>query len=560
MYAPILASRYLRSRVIPLVAVAAVALCVALVIIVVSVMTGFLDMVKQSGRTLMGDVAISYQIRGLPRYERLIELLEARAEVHAAAPVIDGWGLLRMPYPEPDAGDTETVQFWATDPERFARVTGFAGTLHWRPLDPAHSEEIDPEDFRRDLTEEMGPEGLQEMLDEGLTLTHSSAEGGEMPGVVLGLHVSDANRRLSGKGYRPFYGKYGYWWMPRFKVVLTTLPPDTLSTSPQPQSAVLQVVNEFASGVFLIDDTRIFVPLEVGQRLLNLGESKIVDDEGEETGDVDPARSTMVIVRAAEGIDPPALRSIVSEVYAAYRAELAGDQSLDLRAVPPPVGEGVVIQTWEEQQASLTGPIEKERELMRTLFSLVYLVCAGLVLAIFWAIVYEKTRDIGILRSIGASRVGISLIFLRYGLIIGVLGALVGAGLAWLVVRNINHIHTMLGHPPLGLAIAAGAAGVGCALWLIADLRRDLLLPVVLKVLGVSLLSLICAVVLIMRSRGGIVIWDPAVYYFNEIPSQMDLVTTATTMLGAVIFSVLGAFLPAARAADTDPVKALRYE
>ena len=89
MYAPILASRYLRSRVIPLVAVAAVALCVALVIIVVSVMTGFLDMVKQSGRTLMGDVAISYQIRGLPRYERLIELLEARAEVHAAAPVIE---------------------------------------------------------------------------------------------------------------------------------------------------------------------------------------------------------------------------------------------------------------------------------------------------------------------------------------------------------------------------------------------------------------------------------------------------------------------------------------
>ena len=56
MYHALLTNRYLTSRVIPLIAVAAVALCVALVIIVVSVMTGFLDMVKSSGRKLMGDV------------------------------------------------------------------------------------------------------------------------------------------------------------------------------------------------------------------------------------------------------------------------------------------------------------------------------------------------------------------------------------------------------------------------------------------------------------------------------------------------------------------------
>ncbi|MHC4710062.1 MAG: hypothetical protein ACYTA3_06480 [Planctomycetota bacterium] len=50
MYHALLTNRYLTSRVIPLIAVAAVALCVALVIIVVSVMTGFLDMVRSSGR------------------------------------------------------------------------------------------------------------------------------------------------------------------------------------------------------------------------------------------------------------------------------------------------------------------------------------------------------------------------------------------------------------------------------------------------------------------------------------------------------------------------------
>ena len=53
VYASLLANRYLTSRVIPLIAVLAVALNVALVVIVVSVMTGFLDMLRNSGRTLM---------------------------------------------------------------------------------------------------------------------------------------------------------------------------------------------------------------------------------------------------------------------------------------------------------------------------------------------------------------------------------------------------------------------------------------------------------------------------------------------------------------------------
>ena len=100
MYHALLTNRYLTSRVIPLIAVAAVALCVALVIIVVSVMTGFLDMVRSSGRTLMGDVIVSYSVKGIPYYERLIERIERLPEVAAATPVVDSWGLLKMPYPE----------------------------------------------------------------------------------------------------------------------------------------------------------------------------------------------------------------------------------------------------------------------------------------------------------------------------------------------------------------------------------------------------------------------------------------------------------------------------
>ena len=60
VYTQLLVRRYLSTRIIPLIAVAAVGLCVALVVIVVSVMSGFLDNLRASGRTLMGDVVISY--------------------------------------------------------------------------------------------------------------------------------------------------------------------------------------------------------------------------------------------------------------------------------------------------------------------------------------------------------------------------------------------------------------------------------------------------------------------------------------------------------------------
>jgi len=58
----------------------------------------------------------------------------------------------------------------------------------------------------------------------------------------------------------------------------------------------------------------------------------------------------------------------------------------------------------------------------------------------------------------------------------------------------------------------------------------------------------------------GFVVWDPSVYYFSRIPSQVDWFTAWITVAGAIVFSVLGASVPAARAADIDPVRALRYE
>ena len=142
------------------------------------------------------------------------------------------------------------------------------------------------------------------------------------------------------------------------------------------------------------------------------------------------------------------------------------------------------------------------------LFLLLFIsfVAVFLILAIFWSMVSEKTKDIGVLRSIGAGRLGVAWLWLRYGVVIGLSGALLGSALAHVVVWNINPIHEWLG--------------------------RAL----------------------------GLVIWDPSVYYFPEIPHEVIPWKAGVVLLGGVTFSVLGALIPAVKAARMDPVRALRFE
>ncbi|MHC4220474.1 MAG: ABC transporter permease [Planctomycetota bacterium] len=533
MYHALLTNRYLTSRVIPLIAVAAVALCVALVIIVVSVMTGFLDMVRASGRTLMGDVIIAYPVSGIPYYERLIDRLKELPGASAATPVVDSWGLLKMPYPDGLNKETETVQVWGIEPESFAKVTGYGDTLYWRPHTTDELAEMLDDDPRRLLNESLPGEtttAAERLYADALSLDDSRTS---RPGIVLGLHVSVGNVRQSDGSIRPM--NEGYWWMPRHEVILTMLPVDTEGGLQAPESYSFPVVNEFFSGVFLIDDKRVMVPLDIAQNRLHLDGGDILDPEqiDEATGlpvviGVDPPKATLVLVRAADGVSPDELLAQIEPAYDAFRDELMTD---DTALVKPPLrAMGLSIKTWEQQQAQFIEPIEKERELMRTLFSLVYLVCAGLVLSIFWAIVYEKTRDIGILR------------------------------FAWTVVRNINAIHSAMGEPPITLAVVTG---VTAGLALIATVvrgRTGRLLPIVLGTLITVTLAAIGGLIVWVERAGGIVIWDPSVYYFSVIPNEVDMVSAGFTMVGAVVFSLIGAFLPAAKAADTDPVKALRYE
>ena len=548
MYAAQLANRYLTSRIIPLIAVGAVALCVALVVIVVSVMSGFLDMLKSSGRTLMGDVVINYPVRGLPWYQDLIREIESLPEAEAATPLIDTYGLVRMPYPPGADKEVVTANVWGIEPQGFERVTDFSRSLYWKPpTDEAAAAAMAADDPRRMLAPQIEADGrsLRQF-------------GTDIPGLVMGIHVSIVNERMRDGSYRTRSG----WFMPDQRVTLTLVPISGKGTVAEPTERIFPVVNEFRSGVYQIDKNRVLIPLEEAQRMLRLDEGLQYDLDAPPNADgsqpvlgKSPARVHRVLVRAKPGVTPAALRDAVQDAYVRFAMAAAADPA---KVVKPPRPEVVSILTWEQHLRDLIGPVEKEREMMRILFSIVYLVCAGLVLSIFWAIVQEKSRDIGILRSIGASRPGVLWIFLQYGLVIGAAGGVVGIGLGWLVINNINAIHETIGEDaPRWSWILAFALSVGALIMSLRGARRGVLLPTLLWLVGGVTLGLVGAGLLAHR---GTLIWDPAVYYFSTIPNRVDWFTAALTWVGAVVFSVLGASVPAAKAADIDPVRALRYE
>ena len=128
------------------------------------------------------------------------------------------------------------------------------------------------------------------------------------------------------------------------------------------------------------------------------------------------------------------------------------------------------------------------------------------ILAIFSMIVVEKTRDIGIMKALGASTAGIRGIFLGYGLLLGAVGSGVGMVGGLLFVRYINEIESLLS-----------------------------------RVTGRK-------------------VFDDTIYYFDKIPTIVQPFTVAWIVCGALLIAVMASIWPAQRAARLHPVKALRSE
>jgi lipoprotein-releasing system permease protein len=165
-----------------------------------------------------------------------------------------------------------------------------------------------------------------------------------------------------------------------------------------------------------------------------------------------------------------------------------------------------LVSTWEDKQGPLLQAIAVEKRLLNLLLFLIIAVAGFGILAIFSMIVAEKTRDIGILKALGASNFGVMKIFLSYGLLLGLIGAGLGTVLGLTITANINNIEE----------------------WLAEMSGHD--------------------------------IFPREVYYFDRIPTHIQPGAVLLVNLGAIAIAVLFSVLPAFRAALLHPVKALRYE
>jgi lipoprotein-releasing system permease protein len=246
----------------------------------------------------------------------------------------------------------------------------------------------------------------------------------------------------------------------------------TVSTGspPEPTHFFATVTDVYKSGMSEYDSNLVFCNLEYLQQMRGMW------DPQSESGAI-----TTLKIRLKDYDDADTVVSLLQNVF------------------PPHL---YTVRTWEQKQGPLLAAVDIEAAILNVLLFLIIAVAGFGILAIFFMIVVEKTRDIGILKALGASSRGVMSIFLSYGLALGIVGVVLGL----LFVRYINEIEGVL-------AIIMG--------------RK---------------------------------VFDERIYYFPEIPTQVNAFTVVWVAVGATLIAVLASVLPARRAARLHPVQALRYE
>jgi len=471
MYKLVLCWRYLRTRWLALICIISVMLGVATLIVVNSVMSGFSNKLKERLHGLLSDVVIeSPSYGGFPMLpDEMMSRIRSSPvgeHVEAMTPTIEIFAMMQFRVGWQNDVVTKTVRLLGIDPKGRSAIGGFSEFL----LDPARQK-----DPSFDLTQQMLHRveylrRLNAMKQPVELLDPNEPPSPDAPpssppkdyGIIVGYAIASFRAQTNDPNTPT---KDVMLLHPGDSVLVTTVG----AAEMKPVFSNFVVCDYFKSEMSEYDSNFVFVPLDYLQQLRGM--------EG---------RVNCLQIKLKPDVN-------LFETTAQLR-KLFGD------------GQHYVVQNWMEKQGPLLSAIDVERGILNLLLCMIVCVAGFSILAIFTMIVAEKTRDIGILKSLGASSRGVMSIFIGYGLLLGTVGALLGtlAGLA--ITRNINEIEKHL-----------------------------------TKLTGQE-------------------IFPRDVYYFDQIPTHTDPMNVAIIVMGAIGVAVVFSILPAMRAAMLHPVQALRYE
>ncbi len=516
MYKLLLCLNYLRTRFLAFLCVVSVMLGVALLIVVNSVMAGFSEKLRTQLNGLSSDVTVSTHASG--GFPLTPAEIEAKLRAGTAGRYVDNtshtletFAVLQFTFMTADGlvQFVEHVKLIGIDPVRHAKVGSFGGQLVHSKNSLADCFAMTPDaqkryDYRRDQEAADTRQEQQQRADKPNQPRKPGVNAfgqhtpiidttdplpvvpapvllpdGPVPappGIILGWDLAYPKKMVDPVTKMPIYDPETGRQKEEARVILgdDVFVATVGASGSKPVTGNFVVTDYSRSGSSEVDSKVAYVPVEYLQHLCGMdGKTnhlhiKLTDDIRQ-----DMKRVHADVVPAAKGI------------------------------MPEPTA---FAESWWQQQGMMLSAIDMERGLLNLLLFFIIGVAGFGVLAIFSMIVSEKVRDIGVMKSLGASGGGVMSIFVGYGLLLGLVGGLLGTALGIGLTLNINAIEQML-----------------------------------------------------TRMSG----WQPfdrKVYMFDKIPTQLDMGCILLVNVGAVGIAVLSSVIPALRAARLQPVRALRFE